>query len=159
MPYLSPEATIRLLGTVEAGFPSMAEEHTHDTITLDEYLIPHREASYMLKVKGDSMRDAGIMDGDMVIVERTNSAKPGDIVVARIDGEFTMKYYRVGLKSLALSKSSKSVSKSAKIPKPSKTERPIPYLEAANSAFKLMFPKQSLEVQAVVRSVVRTYGY
>lgn len=158
IPYISSSATIRLLGTVEAGFPSMAEEHTHDTITLDDYLIPHREASYMLKVKGDSMRDAGIMNGDMVIVERTNTAKPGDIVIARIDGEFTMKYYRIGPKAAA-NAGSKGSSKSNKLSKTDSSNRSIPYLEAANPAFKLMFPKQSLEIQAVVRSVVRTYGY
>lgn len=137
IPRISSGITVRMLGVVEAGFPSLAEEHTHDTITLDDYLIPHREASYMLKVKGNSMRDAGIIDGDMVIVERTNTAKPGDIVVARIDGEFTMKYYRIGVKA----------------------GRTAPYLEAANPDYKPMRPKHSLEVQAVVRSVVRTYGY
>ncbi len=137
IPYLTPGSEVRLLGWVEAGFPSMAEEHTHDTIALDEYLIPHKEASYMLKVKGDSMRDAGIMNGDMVIVERKNTARPGDIVIARIDGEFTMKYYRVGVKK----------------------GKQFQYLEAANPAYKPMHPKHSLEIQAVVRSVVRTYGY
>lgn len=137
IPYLTPGREVRLLGWVEAGFPSMAEEHTHDTIALDEYLIPHKEASYMLKVKGDSMRDAGIMNGDMVIVERKSTARPGDIVIARIDGEFTMKYYRVG----------------------NKKGKQFQYLEAANPAYKPMHPKYSLEIQAVVRSVVRTYGY
>src|SRR3989344_6234946 len=64
------EEGIRLLGLVEAGFPSPAEEELLDVMSFDEYLTPNKEASYILKVKGDSMMDAGIHPGDMVIVER-----------------------------------------------------------------------------------------
>ena len=82
-----------LLGIVEAGFPS-AEEELIDTMSLDEYLIENKEASYILRVKGDSMIDAGIREGDLVIVERTNAPRVGDIVIAEVDGEWTMKYLR-----------------------------------------------------------------
>lgn len=122
---------LRVLGLVEAGFPSPAEEDHGDMLSLDEYLIPNRDASYMLRVKGDSMQDAGIMEGDMVIVERTHSAKAGDIVVAEVDGAWTMKYLRM------------------------KNGRP--YLEAANKRYKPIIPRGELHIQAIVRAVVRKY--
>jgi SOS-response transcriptional repressor LexA len=84
----------RLLGLVEAGFPSAAEEETLDVLNFDEYLVPNKEATYILKVKGDSMIDAGIQSGDMVVVERRAQYKPGQIVVAMVDNEYTMKYLR-----------------------------------------------------------------
>src|SRR5438132_714620 len=67
----------RVLGVVEAGFPGPAEEELLDVMDFDEYLTPNKESSYILKVKGDSMIDAGIHPGDMVIVERKSSYKPG----------------------------------------------------------------------------------
>ena len=84
----------RVLGVVEAGFPSPAEEELLDVMSFDEYLTPKKKSRYMLKVKGDSMLEEGLMPGDMVIVERRSSYKPGQIVVASIDGEFTLKYLR-----------------------------------------------------------------
>ena len=72
----------KLLGLVEAGFPSPAEEELLDVISFDEYLTPNKESSYILKVKGDSMIDAGIHPGDMVVVERRASYKPGQTAVA-----------------------------------------------------------------------------
>ena len=91
---------IKVLGTVEAGFPSPAEEELIDTMTLDEWLIKNKEATYMLKVKGDSMIDAGIMEGDMVLLDRSKEAKNGDIVVAEVDGAWTMKYLKKSGKSV-----------------------------------------------------------
>ena len=64
----------RVLGVVEAGFPSPAEEELLDTMSLDEYLIDNKEATFILQVSGDSMKDAGIMPKDMVLVERTDQA-------------------------------------------------------------------------------------
>lgn len=132
---LSPQniwGELRVLGLVEAGFPSPAEEDRGDGMSLDEYLIPRRDASYMLRVKGDSMRDAGILEGDMVIVERSGDAKVGNIVIAEVDGAFTMKYLR---------------KKDGKL-----------YLEAANPKYKDIHPKGELRVEAVVKSVVRKYS-
>src|SRR5215472_13614651 len=71
-----------LLGTVTAGFPSPADEELPDTMSLEEYLIGNREATYLLKVNGNSMIDAGILPGD------------GDIVIAQVDRAWTMKYFR-----------------------------------------------------------------
>lgn len=125
------EDGVRLLGLVEAGFPSPAEEELLDVMSFDEYLTPNREASYILKVKGDSMIDAGIREGDMVIVERRQSYKPGQIVIASVDGEHTMKYLR--------KKGSDY------------------YLEPANKNYPLLHPTESFKVEAVVVAVVRKY--
>lgn len=84
---------IALLGEIAAGWPSPAEEELVDTLSLDEYLIRHSEQSYLIKVKGDSMIDAGIREGDLVIVERGRTPRDKDIVIAQVDGQWTMKYY------------------------------------------------------------------
>lgn len=122
---------IKILGSVEAGFPSPAEEELADTITLDEYLIRNKEATFILKVKGDSMKDAGIVEGDMVIVERDSSPKEGDIVIAEVDKEWTIKYFR---------------KKNGKV-----------CLEPANKKYKPIFPKDELKISAIVKAVVRKY--
>lgn len=121
----------RILGLVEAGFPSPAEEELSDTISFDEYLIENKEASYILKIKGDSMIDAGIREGDMVIVERGADYKDGDIVIAEVDGAWTIKYFR--------------------------KRRGVIYLEPANKNYKPIYPKEELIISAVVRAVVRKY--
>jgi repressor LexA len=128
---ISSAQGIKMLGLIEAGFPSPAEEALLDTISLDEWLIPKREASFMLKVKGHSMKDAGINDGDMVIAERASTAPVGSIVVADIDGEWTLKYLR---------RSSKGY-----------------YLEAANDEYEDLRPKERLSIAAIVRGVIRKY--
>lgn len=120
-----------VLGLVEAGFPTAAEEEVQDTLSLDEYLVTNREASYILRVKGESMIEAGINDGDMVIAERTNNPKVGQIVIAEVDGAWTMKYLR--------------------------EKRGKPYLEPANKLFPLIHPTETLNIAAVVKAVVRKY--
>jgi repressor LexA len=122
---------IKVLGTIAAGFPSPAEEETIDTITIDEWLIKNKEATYLLKVNGDSMIDAGIMDGDMVLLDRSKTAGNGDIVVAEIDGAWTMKYLR------------KDGSKVMLVP--------------ANKKYKPIIPTQELTIAAVVIAVIRKY--
>lgn len=121
---------ISLLGTVKAGFPSLAEE-TKETLSLDEFLVGDTGRTYLLEVDGDSMIDAHIEEGDMVLVEKTNRAKPGDIVIAEVDGEFTMKYLR---------------EKNKKI-----------WLEPANKNYKAIYPKYSMNISAVVKAVIRKY--
>ena len=83
-----------MLGMVTAGFPSPAEEELVDALSLDDYLIGNRQATFILKVSGDSMRDAGILPDDLVIVDRGLNPKNGDIVIAEVDGEWTMKYLK-----------------------------------------------------------------
>lgn len=79
-----------MLGEIAAGFPSPAEEELRDVISFDEYLVPRPEASFLLKVSGDSMIGEGIREGDMVIVERGREPKNGDIILAEVDGAWTM---------------------------------------------------------------------
>lgn len=121
----------RVLGEIEAGFPSPAEEELTDTMSLDEFLIENKEATYLLRVKGESMIEAGIMPGDMVLVERGKDPKDGDIIVAQIDDGWTMKYFR---------KQGKKV-----------------WLQPANKKFKNIYPQEELNVSAIVRSVIRKY--
>lgn len=129
---------IEIKGTVEAGFATDAEETVLDAMTLDEFLIGDRTAMYMLRVRGESMRDAGILDGDLVIVERTDRARVGDIVVAAVDGRYTMKYLRE---------------------EPAEGGRGVRrFLEPANPRFPRIYPDESLAIEAVVRSVVRKYS-
>ncbi len=120
-----------LLGTVEAGWPSPAEEELLDTMSLEEFLVDRPDSTYMLKVQGDSMTGAGIMPGDMVLVERGVREKDGDIIIAEVDHEWTMKYYR---------------KRGGKV-----------WLEAANSKYPPIHPEQELRVAAVVRAVIRKY--
>jgi SOS regulatory protein LexA len=77
--------------SVQAGLPTSAPDTAPDTITIDEYLISHPSKTVLIKVKGDSMIDAGIYAGDTVVVEKRGSANVGDIVVAILDNEFTLK--------------------------------------------------------------------
>lgn len=126
---------LKMLGLVEAGFPSPAEEDLNaETISLDDWIIDKREASFMLKVKGDSMYDAGIRDGDMVIVERGLTPKVGEIVIARTEDGWTMKYLKK---------------------KPGKNG--AFYLQPANTDYPDIEPHEVLEIAAVVKGVVRKY--
>ncbi len=83
---------------VQAGFPSPAEDHVVKRVDLMEQLIQHPQATFLLRVRGESMRDAGIFDGDVVLVDRAIAPKHNQIVVAVMDGEFVCKtlYQRAG---------------------------------------------------------------
>ena len=130
--FVSSMDEIPLLGLVEAGIPSMAEESILDTLNLNNYLATDKQSSYLLEVKGDSMIDAGIHEGDLVVAEKkTGEPKVGDIVIAEVDGGWTMKYYR---------KKGNQV-----------------YLEPANDKYKPIYPEYDLKVAAVVKGVIRKY--
>ena len=122
---------VRVLGTVEAGFPSPAEEELVDTLSFDDFLIQNREATFLLKVSGDSMSGAGILPGDMVIVDKGQTPKSGDIVIAQVDGEWTMKYLRKRGDTVTL----------------------LP----ANPKYQPIKPKSELKIAGVVTAVVRKY--
>ena len=126
---ISPE--VNLLGLVEAGMPSVADESTLDTLNLDNYLIKNRNSTYLLEVKGDSMIEEGIKEGDLVIVERNNNPREGDIVIAEVDGGWTMKYFR---------------KKGNKV-----------YLEPANKKYKPIYPENEMNISAIVKGVIRKY--
>jgi len=124
--------SIKVLGLVQAGFPSPAEEELVDVLSLDEYLIRRPEATFMLTVSGDSMIDAGIQPGDLVLIEKGRTPKSNDIVIAQVDGEWTLKYYL-------------------------KDRKGGIRLEPANKKYATIIPKQSLVIGGVVRAVVRKY--
>jgi len=77
--------------SVSAGFPSPADDYTEENIDLNEHLISNPFSTFFLRVKGESMINAGIKDKDLIIVDKSLIAKPGNIVIAMIDGEFTIK--------------------------------------------------------------------
>jgi repressor LexA len=122
---------IPLVGYVQAGFPSPAEEELIDTLSIDEYLVDKPEASFLLKVTGDSMIEAGIHEGDLVIIERGGSPKFGDIVLACVDGEWTLKYYHKGASGVEL----------------------VP----ANPKYPVIRPEKELTLGGIVRAVMRRY--
>ncbi|EOY9127859.1 translesion error-prone DNA polymerase V autoproteolytic subunit [Providencia stuartii] len=76
---------------IPAGFPSPASDYLEDRIDLNSLLIKHPSGTYFLRVSGTSIMDAQILDGDIVIVDSSIDAKHGDIVIASLDGEFTIK--------------------------------------------------------------------
>jgi len=122
---------VPMLGFVTAGLPASVEEELTDTVNLDDLLVKNKSITYMLEVDGDSMIDAHIEKGDMVLVEKCNHANDGDIVIAEVDGEFTMKYLR------------KEGSKT--------------WLEPANKKYKPIYPEHSLNVVAILKAVIRKY--
>lgn len=124
-------AQISVLGTVQAGFPSPAEEELLDTMSLDEFLVQRPEATYLLTVSGDSMIDAGIHPGDLVLVEKGGVPKKQDIIIAQVDGEWTMKYFG--------------------------KDKTGVYLDPANPSYSRIRPKSSLTVGGIVRAVIRKY--
>lgn len=122
---------VQMAGYVTAGLPASVEEELADTVSLEDLLIGKKELTYMLEVDGDSMIDAHIEKGDMVIVEKANQAKDGQIVIAEVDGEFTMKYF--------------------------KKEGNKIWLQPANKKYKPIYPTQSLNIIAVLKAVIRKY--
>ena len=116
---------------VRAGDPSPVPEIESSTLLIDAHLVPNPSKSVLIKVKGDSMIDAGIHDGDTVIVEKRPNAAIGDIVVAIIDNEFT-------LKRLARDK-----------------DRIV--LRPENKAFAVIRPRGQLEIFGVVTGLFRKY--
>ena len=87
---------------VPAGFPSPAADHTRKRIDLNEHLILNREATFIFRVKGDSMTGIGIYEGDELLVDRSIEARHGNIVLAVLNGDFTVKrlYQRGGVVKL-----------------------------------------------------------
>ena len=122
---------LKLIGSVEAGFPSPAEEELLDSVSIDKLLIKNPNSSFMLEVSGDSMINAGIMPKDFVVVDKSLTPKEGDIVIARVDGDWTIKYLR--------------------------KDNGKYILEAANPKYGLIIPKQELTVAGVVVGTIRKY--
>ena len=79
------------LDSVSAGFPSPATDYMENKLDLNEYLIKHPAATFIVKAKGTSMSDAGILSGDLLIVDRSITPKSNDIVIASVFGDLTVK--------------------------------------------------------------------
>jgi DNA polymerase V len=80
-----------LHSAVPAGFPSPADDYVEQRLSLDAHLIQHRESTFFMRVSGDSMRGSGIFDGDLLVVDRALPVMHGCVVIAVLDGEFTVK--------------------------------------------------------------------
>ena len=78
---------------VAAGFPSPADDYIEDRLSLDEHLIQHRDATFFVRAKGNSMTGAGIFDGDLLVVDKSLNPSSGDIVIAIVDGDLTVKRF------------------------------------------------------------------
>ncbi len=122
---------IPLLGLVEAGIPTTVDQDNSESVSLDDYLVKNKETTYLLEVKGDSMIDEGIREGDLVVVERRGDPKDGDIVIAEVDGGWTMKYF--------------------------KKKGSLIYLKPANKNYSPIYPTYDLKVAAIVKGVIRKY--
>jgi SOS regulatory protein LexA len=120
-----------IFDSVRAGLPSVAGDTSYDTLSIDEYLIASPSHTVLVTVKGDSMIDAGIMPGDVVVVEKRGPANVGDMVVAIVDNEFTLK---------TLGK-----------------EKGQFVLFPANPAYPVIRPKGELEIFGVVVGQFRKY--
>ncbi len=139
--------SIKMLGFIEAGFPSPAEEELLDSVSLDRFLIENPNSTFMLKVSGDSMINAAILPGDYVIVDKSRKPKEHDIVIAQVDGKWTMKY-------LELDKTIKT-NTDKNLTNPNHIQNYI--LLPANPKYKPIRPKQELIIAGVVAGVVRKY--
>jgi SOS regulatory protein LexA len=123
---------IPLLGLVEAGIPTSVDQDNSESLSIDSYLTGDKKSTqYLLEVKGDSMIDEGIREGDLVLVERRGDPKDGDIVIAEVDGGWTMKYF--------------------------KKKGSLIYLKPANKNYSPIYPQYDLKVAAIVRGVIRKY--
>lgn len=123
------ESEVPLVGLVPAGMPLLAEENVQRYVPVPGHLLRSRGNYFALRVQGDSMVDAGILDGDLVIVRATGSANDGDIVVALIGDEATVKRLR--------------------------TRNGQKYLQADNPDYPDIFPEQEWTIQGVVEALIR----
>lgn len=78
---------------VPAGCPFLADDHVDEYVSIAEFMIPHPKSSYLVQVKGDSMIKAGIFEGDILVVDSQEEVRSGQIVLASIDGDVTVKRY------------------------------------------------------------------
>ena len=124
--------SLPMFESIKAWFPSPASEDNKYDINVQEYLIDKPNSTVLLKVKWDSMIDEGIKTWDMVIVDKSLQVKQWDIVVAVVDGDYTMKYFMKDAKQKV-------------------------FLRAANAKYDDIYPENELEIFGVVSGVIRKY--
>ena len=117
---------------IRAGLPHADPEAGYEVVTIDGYLVKQPSKTSLIRVKGDSMMDAGILEGDLVVVEQQPAANVGDIVVAIVDDEFTIKYLE--------------------------RDRGNFVLKPANKAYPVIRPNGNLEIFGVMVGLVRRVG-
>jgi repressor LexA len=117
--------------SVRAGLPNPTEDSGSSALTIDEYLVERPSHTVLVRVRGDSMIDAGIHDGDIAVVEKKQSANIGDVVVGIVDNEFTLKYLE--------------------------RDKGVFVLRPANPAYPVIRPQGHLEIFGVVVGLVRKY--
>lgn len=128
---IHPPLMLPLFGPISAGLGGDAEEQAEEHISLENYLVPNKKKTFLLRVKGDSMTNAGIVEGDLVIVEKGREPKLNDIVVGILDNAFTLKRLK-------------------------RTKGKF-YLQAENPAYPDLHPLEELQVAGVVRGTIRKY--
>lgn len=118
---------------VQCGFPSPAADYVEQRIDLNELLVAHPSSTYFVKAAGDSMIEAGISDGDLLVVDSSRTAEHGDIVIAAVEGEFTVKRLQL---------------------------RPTVQLNPMNSAYSpiIVGSEDTLDVFGVVTFIVKSAG-
>jgi len=124
--------SLNLYGEVPAGFPVPTPDENAELTSLEDYLIEKPNATFLLKVTGDSLKELGIMPGDLVLVEKTSEVKNGQVVLAQVDNEWTLKIFS---------------KKRGKV-----------ILQAANKKYKPIKPKNNLSIYGVVKGVIRKYN-
>lgn len=123
--------SVPLVGTIPAGGPVTAEENTIDTFDIGKSLMPINPGAFLLRVTGNSMVNAGIYEGDMVMVSPGERVRSGDIVVALVDGQNTVKRY---------------INDKGKV-----------FLQAENPEYENIYPTEELQIQGVVTGLIRNY--
>lgn len=123
---------IPILGSIPAGGPVLSEEHVDGYLSLGEDLVSKPEKSFVLRVTGDSMINAGILAGDFVVASTALKAKTGDIVIALVDGMNTVKTFKHNTKTGF-------------------------HLKPENPKYSLIYPTEDLQIQGVVTAVIRHY--
>ena len=120
-----------VLGTVRAGVPQPSSDEPFEFLSIEELLVREPNRTGMCHVRGDSMKDAGLLDGDVVVVETNSVVEAGDIVVAAADGQLTVKYLR-------------------------KDRSGRYFLEAANADYAPIYPTTALDIVGLVTGSFRT---
>lgn len=132
---VTPEEDTRLLGhKVYTGFPNQANDHTLPVLDFNKYLAPNKSATFTIRVSGNSMREANLSDGDLIIVDRSKKPASGSIIVAVLNSEFAVKiFHRQGNRIFLL-------------PKHKNTQTPVRPLE--------IFPDDDFQVWGVVNFII-----
>lgn len=129
---LTPKfVTLSVRGFVVAGWPSPAEEELGDTLTFEEWLVPHKEASWLVHVSTEAMGNDGILPGDVAILERGRDPQQGDIVIAHVDEQTVIRRYEI--------------------------QNGRPALVSTNPVFPTLFFDERAELLGVVVTIIRKY--